>query len=182
MSTIYIMQLVKCDSCRQTEDPHPDGTQALIAKMSKSPCPSHWTLLYTSEQHGMGANRLLHHVLGYRGPTLLFIRASSSEGNAICPLYCVAVTVEWRETHLYWGDEDSMIIELQPAYKIIEKGPKLMYLNTGIRGYPQGLRAGSDSRNPKINIDQEFSSVSFDGVSHRIASLEVWGCGDRKSR
>lgn len=150
--------------------------------MLGNPCPRHWTLLYNSEQHGAGANRFLHHVLGYRGPTLLFIRASSPNENEKKIIYCICSAVEWRETHLYWGNEESTIIELQPSYRVIERGPKLMYLNTGIRGYPLGLRAGSDPRNPSVNIDESFSTVSFGGVTHDIASLEVWGCGDRKSR
>lgn len=57
-----------------------------------------------------------------------------------------------------------------------------MYLNTGIRGYPQGLRAGKDPRNPYINVDQSFNSVSFGGAPHRLMNIQVWGCGDSKSR
>ncbi|KAJ9588920.1 hypothetical protein L9F63_017798 [Diploptera punctata] len=32
-------------------------SQTFIAKMLGSICPSHWTLLYNSDQHGLGANR-----------------------------------------------------------------------------------------------------------------------------
>ncbi|XP_011310517.1 uncharacterized protein [Fopius arisanus] len=165
----------------QTEEsPSKESSAVLSAKLSSYPCPSHWTLLYTSDEHGAGANRLLHHILGYRGPTVIFIRGEN--GNADGVTYCICSSIEWRESHLYWGDEDCMIIELQPCYRLVEKGPKLLYLNTSIRGYPHGLRAGKDPRNPYINIDQSFASVSFGGAPHRIKSIDAWGCGDRKSR
>jgi len=138
--------------------------------------------LYNSGEHGAGANRFLHHVLGYRGPSLLIIRAASAEKDEECLTYCVCSAVEWRKTHLYWGDEDSMGIQLTPSYKVIEKGPKILYLNTSIRGYPYGLRFGSDPRSPFISIDESFHSVSIAGAPYRIASLEVWGCGNVKLR
>ena len=156
---------------------------ALITKMSGTVCPRHWTLLYNSEQHGAGSNRFLHHVLGYKGPSLLFIRGSSEASDRRqYPTYCICSAVEWRESHLYWGNEDSILIELLPNYRVVERGPKMLYLNTSIRGYPQGLRAGTDPRNPKVIIDQSFNEVTFAGVPYRVASLEVWGCGDTKSR
>ncbi|XP_048511960.1 uncharacterized protein LOC105686929 [Athalia rosae] len=159
-----------------------DGTQALIAKMAGATYPSHWTLLYNSGQHGSGANRFIHHVLGYKGPTLLFLRGVSPEEGGEQPTYCICSAVEWCETHQYWGDEDSMVIELLPNFRIVEKGPKLVYLNTIIRGYPQGVRAGSDPRNPCVDLDKSFQWLKLAGVPYRLDSLEVWGCGDRKSR
>lgn len=86
------------------------GSLASHAFMSKllSVVPSHWTLLYDSRQHGVGANRFLHHVLGYKGPTLVLLRADSGQ------VYCVASPTEWRETHLYTGDKGCCIIQLLP--------------------------------------------------------------------
>ncbi|OAD60072.1 hypothetical protein WN48_06656 [Eufriesea mexicana] len=154
----------------------------LSTKRMGNVCPRHWTLLYNSSEHGTGANRFLHHVLGYRGPTLLFIRAVSPDVDTVCPTYCICSAVEWRESHLYWGDEDSMGIELFPSYRVIERGAKVLYLNTNIRGYPHGLRFGSNPRSPYISIDESFHSVSIAGAPYPIASLEVWGCGDTKLR
>lgn len=70
--------------------------------------PSHWTMLYNSQNHGVGANRFLHHVLGYRGPTLCLLRTNNDE------LYCISASSEWRETHLYTGDKDCHIMQLLP--------------------------------------------------------------------
>ncbi|XP_046418332.1 uncharacterized protein LOC124300906 [Neodiprion virginianus] len=166
----------------QAEISPTEGTQALIAKMAGPTYPSHWTLLYNSGQHGSGANRFIHHVLGYKGPTLLFLRGVSPEEGGDRPTYCICSAVEWRESHLYWGDEDSMVIELSPTFRIVERGPKLVYLNTMIRGYPQGVRAGSDPRNPCVDLDKSFQCLKLNGVPYRLDSLEAWGCGDRKSR
>ena len=168
----------------EEDSPNKDTSmQALITKMSGTICPRHWTLLYNSNQHGSGSNRYLHHVLGYKGPTLIFIRGvGEAADRSLYPTYCICSAVEWHESHLYWGNEDSMVIELLPNFRVVEKGSKLLYLNTNIRGYPQGLRAGAEPRNPCVIVDQSFHEVTLAGVPYRISSLEVWGCGDTKSR
>jgi hypothetical protein len=35
-----------------------------------------WARLYTSEENGLSFNRICHHILGYRGPTVLLARDS----------------------------------------------------------------------------------------------------------
>ncbi|XP_034190551.1 uncharacterized protein LOC117608903 [Osmia lignaria lignaria] len=182
LSYVWLLACTLPQCYLQLDDSPKDVTHALIAKRMGTVCPRHWTLLYNSAEHGTGANRFLHHVLGYRGPTLLFIRAISPDKDTVCPTYCICSAVEWRESHLYWGDENSMGIELFPSYRVIEKGPKVLYLNTNIRGYPHGLRFGSNPRSPYISIDESFHSVSIAGAPYPIASLEVWGCGDTKLR
>lgn len=73
-----------------------------------STIPAHWSLLYDSRAHGVGANRFLHHVIGYKGPTLVLLHSESGE------VFCLASPSEWRETHLYTGDKDCHIIQLLP--------------------------------------------------------------------
>lgn len=58
-------------------------------------------------------------------------------------------------------------------FSVLEKGAKLLYLNTSIRGYPKGLRAGSDPRKPLIIIDEHFENISYRGVSSVLLSIEV---------
>lgn len=72
--------------------------------------PMHWSLLYDSQQHGVGSNRFLHHVIGYKGPTLVILHSKSGE------VFCVAAPSEWRETHLYIGGDECHIIQLLPKY------------------------------------------------------------------
>lgn len=112
-------------------------SQVMLSKLI-SVVPSHWTLLYDTRLHGVGANRFLHHVQGYRGPNLIVFHARSLKDNTE-KVYCVASPSEWRETNLYTGGEESCLVQLQPKFAVMEKGGKILYLNTHIRGYPKGL-------------------------------------------
>ncbi|XP_075151464.1 uncharacterized protein LOC142225564 [Haematobia irritans] len=150
------------------------AAQIFIEKLSM--IPSHWTLLYDSNEHGLGANRFLHHVLGYRGPTLILIHTRDDQ------TYLIAAPTEWRETHLFTGAEGSCVIQLWPKFAILEKKPNILYLNTSIRGYPKGLRAGADPRKPVIAVDEHFENVDCKGIAAVLLSIEVWGCGDKSSR
>ncbi|XP_053961301.1 uncharacterized protein LOC128865204 [Anastrepha ludens] len=152
------------------------SSAAQIFKEKLSMIPSHWTLLYNSNEHGLGANRFLHHVLGYRGPTLVLIHTKDDQ------TYCIASPNEWKETHLYTGGEGSSVVQLFPKFVILEKKPNILYLNTSIRGYPKGLRAGSDPRKPIIAVDEHFESVDCKGLAAVLLAIEVWGCGDKASR
>ena len=143
--------------------------------------PSHWALLYDTRQHGVGANRFLHHVLGYRGPTIIIIQARSFQDNVV-KIYCVASPSEWKETHLYTGGEESCLIQVQPKFSVMERGAKILYLNTHIRGYPKGLRVAVDPRNPIIAVDDHFEKVDVHSISHDLLNIEVWGCGDSTIR
>lgn len=151
------------------------ASQVFMAKLL-SMMPSHWTLLYDSRQDGAGTNRFLHHVLGYRGPNLVLFRCDDDL------LFCVANAQEWRETHLYYGSEDSCCLQLLPKFVMLEKKPKSIYLNTHIRGYPKGLRAGSDPRKPILIVDEHFEKLEHRGLQHKIWSIEVWGCGNQQQR
>lgn len=150
------------------------AAQIFIEKLSMM--PSHWTLLYDSNEHGLGANRFLHHVLGYKGPTLILIHTKDDQ------TYLIASPAEWRETHLYIGGEGSCVLQLWPKFAMLEKKPNILYLNTSIRGYPKGLRAGSDPRKPIIAVDEHFENVDCKGIAAVLLSIEVWGCGDKTSR
>lgn len=151
------------------------ASHVFMAKLL-SMVPSHWTLLYDSRQDGSGTNRFLHHVLGYRGPNLILFRCDDDL------LFCVANPNEWRETHLYIGDEDSCCLQLLPKFVMLERKPKSLYLNTHIRGYPKGLRAGSDPRKPVLIVDEHFEKLEHRGLQHKILSIEVWGCGNPQQR
>lgn len=164
-----------------------------------STIPAHWSLLYDSRVHGVGANRFLHHVIGYKGPTLVLLHSESGE------VFCLASPAEWRETHLYTGDKDCHIIQLLPKYdaicnfmgafvvasydqinwfhtfsfvvrrfSVLMKGQKLLYLNTCMRGYPKGLRAGSDPRKPLVSVDEHFEKIEYRSVPSILYAIEVF--------
>lgn len=143
--------------------------------------PSHWSLLYDTREHGVGANRFLHHVLGYRGPTLTLLRTKSLKDDSE-KLYCIGAPQEWKETSLYTGGEDSCLIQISPKFSVMEKGVKILYLNTHIRGYPKGLRVAVDPKNPIISINEDFEKVDVHSIAHNLLDIEVWGCGDSHTR
>lgn len=58
-------------------------------------------------------------------------------------------------------------------FSLIESGQKLLYLNTSMRGYPKGLRAGSDPRKPVISVDEHFENVDCRGITSVLMSIEV---------
>lgn len=70
--------------------------------------PSHWIILYDSAENGLGANRFLHHVIAYKGPTLCLVKVDCGS------LFCIASPNEWKESHLYWGGEDAAVFQLLP--------------------------------------------------------------------
>jgi TLD len=158
-----------------------DGTTVLASQafMSKllSIVPSHWTLLYDSRQMGIGANRFLHHVLGYRGPTLVMLHSENED------VFCVASPSEWRETQLFVGGKESCCMQILPKFRVLEQGEKMLFLNTSIRGYPKGLRAGKDPRKPVIVVNENFDTIEYcSSAPVALLSIEVWGCGDQQSR
>jgi len=58
----------------------------------------------------------------------------------------------------------------------------MLYLNTNIRGYPKGMRAGLDPRKPVIDVDEGFTVVNFHAIPYPLVSVQVWGCGSQQSR
>ncbi|XP_067015802.2 uncharacterized protein [Anabrus simplex] len=152
------------------------SSQNYIAKMLGSICPSHWVPLYNSGTHGLGANRFVHHVFNYRGPTVTILRGEQGVE------FCIAADTEWKETHQYWGGEDCMVLQMLPQYHVIERGPKLLYFNTSIRGYPKALRAGLDPRKPAIDVCDGFSVIKYLEIPYTLNDIEVWGCGTEQSR
>lgn len=164
---------------QKANTPNNSGTGlASKAFLTKLLCavPSHWTNLYDSDEHGLGSNRFLHHVMSYKGPTLILMQV---EGGQV---FCIASPCEWKESHLYWGGDEAAVYQLLPKFLLLEKGPKILYFNLSIRGYPLGLRAGSDSRTPIINVDAGFEKLSFQKIPYNLQTIEVWGCGDQISR
>ena len=77
--------------------------------------PTHWTLLYNSDNDGLSLNRFEHHVMGYRGPTVVFLRA---EGNRV---FCVAVDQSWKESIHFWGTSNTIVLQLSPEYRILDR-------------------------------------------------------------
>ncbi|XP_041971571.1 uncharacterized protein LOC121727672 isoform X2 [Aricia agestis] len=163
----------------------PPPAPAPAAWLARLVCtvPSHWEPLYASKDHGLGCNRFLHHTLAYRGPTIVVIDGLPATGDSDEHLTAViCCPQEWRDTHQYWGGPDSALLLLYPTFAVVEHAPKMLYLNSAIRGYPKGLRAGSDPRKPLLSVAEGFDTFDFKGVPYSLRAIEVWGCGDAALR
>ncbi|XP_057370812.1 uncharacterized protein LOC130691834 [Daphnia carinata] len=152
-------------------DPH-----TFISRMLASHSPSNWTTLYNSDNDGLSLNRFEHHVMGYRGPTVSFLYA---EGDRI---FCLAVDLAWKESIQFWGTPNTITVQLTPEYRVIDRGESMMYYNTSVRGYPFGIQVGTDHRHPCIEIDKEFSRLSYRKIPYRLEAIQVWGCGTSQQR
>ncbi|XP_037090757.1 uncharacterized protein LOC119113246 [Pollicipes pollicipes] len=148
-----------------------------IGRLVRAVTPKHWVSLYSSDEQGLSANRLQHHVLGYRGPTLMLLRAE--EGR----LFCVAADCGWRDSPHCWGGVDCMALQLLPRFQVLVGGqPDVMFYNYSARGLPSGLRVGADRRTPAIEVDREMSVCTHSGAPFRLQGVEVWGCGAKADR
>jgi len=72
-------------------------------------------MLYNSELDGSSVNRFQFHVFNYRGPTLMFIYADN--GYSIC----IGTEMEWKENSRFWGGEDTILLQLQPEFHLVER-------------------------------------------------------------
>lgn len=152
-------------------DPH-----TFITRMIASQSPSNWTLLYNSDNDGLSLNRFEHHVMGYRGPTVTFLYG---EGNRI---FCLAVDQPWKESIHFWGSLNTIVLQLVPEYRVLDRGEKMMFYNTTARGYPFGIQIGTDHKHLCLEIDKEFSRLSYRKIPYRLEAVQVWGCGSTEHR
>lgn len=58
----------------------------------------------------------------------------------------------------------------------------MMFYNTSARGYPFGIQMGTDHRNICIEIDKDFSRLSYRKIPYRLEAIQVWGCGNNELR
>ncbi|XP_071789767.1 uncharacterized protein [Asterias amurensis] len=135
-----------------------------------------WTLLYSSQDHGLSTNRLQHHVFGYRGPTLMLL--SCDEGYT----YAVALDTEWREGTQPWGGSSCCVMRLSPDVKKLEEGDSMILFNERSRNIPRGISIGRNSKHRVLKLKEGLDVVEHNYTSGSVHTLEVWGCGDSGTR
>lgn len=143
-----------------------------IGRLAQAAAPKNWVSLYSSEDQGLSASRLQHHVLSYRGPTITML--SAEQGR----LFCVAADVGWRDSPHHWGGTDCMALQLLPQYQVLSSHQAdTVFYNQTARGLPSGLRVGADRKTPAVAVDKELSLCTCRGAPFRLDGIEVWGCG-----
>ncbi|VDK52777.1 unnamed protein product [Anisakis simplex] len=100
-------------------------------------------------------------VFDYRGPTVSIFHLQDGQ------IFVLAVDQEWRHSGSKFGSVDSVLIELQPKFKRIQKGSSV-YCNLKLRNYPMKLSFDAN----EMSIDKEMSEV---------IAVEVFGCSSEKT-
>eukprot|EP00731_Ephydatia_muelleri_P015305 Em0008g1025a len=136
-----------------------------------------WTQLYSSRVHGTSMNRFLHHCLDYKKPSVMLVRCyhktERTEG-----LYALMVDTEWYCGPRYWGQEEFRLVQLQPVFRLLKSGPKLLSLNDAHRGFPVGLQVMSSPQACLLQVDDTLEKCRlYNGPWQEVESIEVWGCG-----
>lgn len=147
----------------------------LLRKQARLPQVQGWTLLYSSDQHGMSINRFNTHVSSYRAPTVMFL---SFEGRN---LYCLAVDRGWAEGPKKFGGEDCRLIQLLPVYRVVQAGEKMVRWSEYARGISKGIQVGCEGKSEVLSIPHDFDTIVHYGVSCALHKIEVWGCGSESA-
>ncbi|XP_014771795.1 uncharacterized protein LOC106870288 isoform X1 [Octopus bimaculoides] len=146
------------------------SVQDLLQKARLPHCQT-WNLLYNSNDHGLSMNRFSHHVSSYKGScvTLLSFEAKN--------LYCIASDCGWREGSRRYGNDQCLLIQLLPIYRVMQAGPNMLLWNEHNREMKKGIQIGRDAKSLILEIPSEFDSIKHYGVTCKLHRVEVWGCG-----
>lgn len=144
-----------------------------------------WQLLYNGDAHGVGTNRFLHHVLGYRGPTVMLVLGKDPKTEDIFE-FIFAQSVEWKEAmSTTFADKLACAAELRYQFKSIGrlKAQPWIYYNMGSqRGQKKGLFLGEPGEPPVLSLDDSFDNATFSKRHLHVLRIEVWGCGTAEDR
>ncbi|GAB1604605.1 uncharacterized protein LOC106870288 isoform X1 [Argonauta hians] len=146
------------------------SVQDLIEKARIPHCRT-WNLLYNSNDHGLSMNRFSHHVSSYKGSCVMLL---SFEGKN---LYCIASDCGWREGTKRFGNDQCLLIQLLPIYRVVQAGPNMLLWNEHNRELKKGIQIGRDPKSLVLEIPAEFDSVKHYSVPCQLHRVEVWGCG-----
>jgi len=170
--------------------------------------PSHGILqrLFSSKANGHSFNRLSHHIVGYKGATLILIKDTMSRVAGILASH------GWIDTLSFQGNDGSALFTLSPGFSVrravaasddrtaARNAPKnFCYLNTKTGpargGWPaKGMGAGGEAGRTSIWVDGDLEELiwrpgdkacgTFDAEgavwrpeNGKIAVVEVFGFG-----
>jgi hypothetical protein len=156
--------------------------------------------LFSSRENGHSFNRLCHHTLGYRGPTIILVK---DHLGRVAGLYSSA---QWRDTVSFQGTDESILFTLAPRFSCLRadksrqsNGGNYLYLNSRItpqkgKRWPCGcIGGGGEPAKLTLYIDGELEHVKWTAdqkcntyvgaadvwapPKSKISLCEVWGCG-----
>lgn len=165
-----------------------------------------WKKLYSTSTDGLSFNRVVHHILGYDGPTLILVKCIGGEGNILGAF----ATDRWKEQNQFYGSSNNFLFSLSPRLRLFRtKSPNngnFQWLNTKAFSLPHGLGLGGNTegfrffipeslenctasnfcptyetgrllgKSDKVGKDSD-SFISQQDERFEIDILEIWGCG-----
>eukprot|EP00753_Platysulcus_tardus_P022441 PLAT9591.1.p1 GENE.PLAT9591.1~~PLAT9591.1.p1 ORF type:complete len:495 (+),score=241.22 PLAT9591.1:48-1487(+) len=151
--------------------------------------------LYASSEDGLSFNRLVHHLFGYAGGTLLVLRSSSGE------VFGAYASGAWREQKEFFGSGDCFLFTLSPAFTLLRPeggGRNFQYINTSSASAPHALALGGSKDAFRLALDEDLeqciarpSGLTFaDGqltateegtFRFEPEAIELWGAGGEEA-
>ena len=126
-----------------------------------------WHRLFSSEANGLSANRLMHSIFGYGGPTIIIIRSkdTTDEGKCGSGVFGAFTFTPWtEESSNFYGNSDCFLFRLGPD-------PMAVYRPTGgdVSGYgTNNEKQKEDATRNYMYYNPEARSKGYDGLSHGI--------------
>ena len=154
---------------------------------------------------GQDFKQLEYSILGYHGPTILFIQAegetnySMNDTHPNGGFFGAFTSSTWKQSKKFYGDGDSFLFQVTPSFQLYHPtyqkstSTNFMYFNPS-----HGLGFGGSQEKPRLFIPKSFddlgSASSFDTSytysmgnllpdhymhmeQFHIHAMEVWGVG-----
>ncbi|KAL4710126.1 hypothetical protein ACJJTC_016528 [Scirpophaga incertulas] len=144
--------------------------------------PGHWTPLYWSHGHGLGANRFLHHTTAYRPYLSIKTMIGRMNKLALMSLYCSPPGARrwwcWSRPRRGWW------------WRARRSGARRTSTGAGPTARCCSWRPRSrwdcawapTLGGPLLAVPEDFDTFTFLGAPYPLHAIQVWGCGDTASR
>lgn len=181
-----------------------DHFSAGFLAMAAEPLQGAWKCLYTMTNDGISFNRIVHHVLGYDGPTVILIKTTHrlTDGQQGKPIiFGVFCHERWRESNRFYGSAKNFLFTLSPHFRIYHSARitdnHFQFLASTGFNIPHGLGFGGSLEGFRLFIPDTLEQCTARGmcttyepgklvfsddhdvnnVQFEIEHLEVWGSG-----
>jgi hypothetical protein len=172
--------------------------------MAGEPLQGAWKCLYTMVHDGIAFNRIVHHVLGYEGPTVVLIKTTHrvGEGDNAKPLvFGVYCHERWREFNQFYGSPKNFLFTISPHFRIYQSARatdnNFQFLASSGFNLPHGMGFGGSLEGFRLFIPDTLEhctvrascttyeqgrlvfsdEIDVSNIQFDIEHLEVWGSG-----
>eukprot|EP00804_Cyclotella_cryptica_P022348 CCRYP_015918-RB/>CCRYP_015918-RB protein AED:0.21 eAED:0.21 QI:250/1/1/1/1/1/2/733/633 len=159
----------------------------VFTTISASKLGNEWYRLFSGTEDGWTFNQLEHSIIGYQGPTLIIIQASSNQHPNGSVTFGAYTASKWEKNKKnFFGSTDCFLFQLEPTLRVMKSLPKMgtrgghyMYFHSTtnvVSSNPakkdemiEGLGFGGTIRKPRLFIDRTLEECN---VSSHDTSFE----------